>query len=95
MKKERNNDIILTTILNKMLEKHDVDVSFVMKNQEIEGQLWYNYYTMTSKEFNEWKKWVMNYFKTTYIPKFNREREFDSINLMWGLKIREDDNTIE
>jgi len=95
MKKERNNDVILTTILNKMLEKYGVDVKYVLKNQEVNGELWYQYYTMTQKEFEKWREWTMNYFKTTYISKANREREFDSINLMWGLKIKEDDDTTE
>jgi len=93
MKKERNNKVILTTILNKMLEKYNVDIEYVKQNPEIEGDLWFQHYTMTQEEFNTWKIWVMNYFKSTYISRFNRKREFDSINLMWGLKIKDNDNT--
>lgn len=94
MKKERDNTVIIKTILNKMLEKHGIDAEYVMEHQEIDGELWYEHYTMTQKEFDVWKEWVMNYFKSTYISKFNREREFDSVNLMWGLKIKEDDITV-
>ena len=93
MKKERNDDFITRTILNKMLEKHGIDVEYVLKHKEIEGLPWYNYYTFTQKEFEEWKIWVMKYLKTTYISKYRHEQGFEMLNLMWGLKIKEDDDT--
>ena len=50
---------------------------------------WYVFYTMTPEQFDGWKKWTLNYLKTTYLSKSRYEKEFAMFNLMWGLKIRE------
>lgn len=90
MKKERDNNVIIRTILNKMLEKHGVDFDYIMKNQEIDGKNWFDYYTMTQEEDDAWREWSMNYLKSTYIRKERREPEFNWLRLMWGLRIKED-----
>lgn len=95
MKKERNFQIILRKILDKMLEKHNVDLDYILKHTEIEGKPWYQYYTLTQKEFEEWKIWVMDYLKTTSLPKRSHESEFGWLNLMWGLKIQDDELQID
>jgi hypothetical protein len=93
MKKEKDNEVIVKTILNKMLEKYGVDVDYVMEHQKIDGKNWFQYYTMTTTEYNAWKEWTMEYLKSTHIRKELREKEFMWFNLMWGLKIKEDDDT--
>lgn len=92
MKKERDANVMLKTILNKMLEKYNIDVDHVKKYPEIAGVPWYQYYTLTTKEAEEWKRWSLEYLKTTRIPKRMHEIEFAWLNLMWGLKTQDDDN---
>lgn len=96
MKKERNDEVIIRTILNKMLEPHGIDLDYIMSlpqdehgRQMIEGAEWFRYYTMTQEQHDEWKKWTLEYLKTTFIPKNRHAREFVWFDLMYGLKIQD------
>lgn len=90
-RKIKDRDVILRAILNKMLEKHNIDFDYVLKHQEIDGKDWFDYYTMTQAEYETWKEWSMQYLKGTNLPESTHENEFAMVNLMWGLKIQEDE----
>jgi len=48
---------------------------------------WYQDWTMTIKQNDEWKKWGVDYLhKNLKYSKFSCKREMDMISLMWGLK---------
>ena len=73
--------------VNKMLEPHGVDFDYVLKNQKITGIEWFQYYTWTKSDREEYQKWfVAEMRKRLRIPKYRAEKEFASFNLMWGLK---------
>ena len=93
MKKEKDNTKIIETILNKMLEKYGIDLEYIKAHQEIDGREWFQHYTMTQEEYETWKAWALEYLKSTHIRKERREKEFEWLNLIWGLKIHEDDKT--
>lgn len=93
MKKEKDPTVIVKNILNKMLEHHGVNFTYVMEHQKIDELPWFQYYTMTPNQHEEWKDWVLNYLKTTNIPKSRYKTQFMWLDLMWGLKIKEDDIT--
>lgn len=75
-------------ILDKMLEKYNIDTEYVAQNQEIDGIKWYDHYTFTQDEFEEWANWsIKEIRKTMRWNKKRAENEFGYLNLMFGLKI--------
>jgi hypothetical protein len=87
MKKERDNNVIIKTILNKMLEKYNIDYEYILEHQEIEGTPWFNYYTLTREEYDVWKEWAISYLRSVRMSLRMSRKMFDEINLMWGLRI--------
>lgn len=78
-------------LINKMLEKHKVDVEYVKANPTIEGIPWYQYYTFTEEEHQQWKDFFINYVMKECKPKQNKkdaEKKFMWFDMMWGLKIQ-------
>ena len=74
--------------INKQLQKHGVDFEYVLKNQQIEGQLWCTYYTCTQEEADELKKWALAEMKKRFRwSKRMSESQYAWINMMWGLRI--------
>jgi len=74
--------------INKQLQKHGVDFEYVLKNQEIEGEIWCTYYTCTQEEADELKKWALAEMKKRFKwSKRMSESQYGWLNLMWGLRI--------
>jgi len=91
---QTKNDIAVIKIINKMLEKYNVDYDYVCKNPTIENEPWYQFYTMTASEYEIWKKWSITLIrKTLKEKKMIAERSFAMLDLYCGLKIKEDDVT--
>ena len=85
MKKKQE---ILEMCINKELEPHRVTCQYVRENPLIDGQDWFSHFTFKSKEeFDEWKSFCITLFrKELKYSKIQSEREFDWVNLMYGLK---------
>ena len=75
-----------------MLEKHNIDFDHVLKNQMIDGEDWFSYYTFTQKEHDDYETFFIDYIRTKVINKATKkqaQKEFRRFDLMWGLKIKE------
>lgn len=54
---------------------------------------WFQEWTMTVEQSNEWKKWGENYLrKNLKQSKHSAEREMMWVNLQWGLKYSDPEN---
>jgi len=80
-----NYEEITRTIINKMFEIAGHDATF----EQVAGRKdeWYLDWTMTIAQSDEWKKWMIEYFKKEckMFPKI-AEREASMCVLNWGLK---------
>jgi len=80
-----SNETIIKTIIDKMFEIAGHDVVY----EQIAGRKddWYQEWTMTEAQNDEWKKWMKEYFKKEckMFPKI-AEREAAMCSLNWGLK---------
>ena len=72
-------------LINKMFEIAGHDVSYDdVKDRE---DAWYQEWTMTVEQSDEWKKWGKKYLmKELRMYSKMAEREMAMISLMWGLK---------
>lgn len=87
-------DMVTIKIINKMLEKYNVDYDYVCKNPNVENKAWYDFFTMTTIEYEELRKWAIVLIrKTLKERKIYAEHSFDMLNLYCGLKIKDDDHT--
>jgi hypothetical protein len=89
MKKKEN---IIETIVNKELEKYNVNYNYVLANPIIDGEPWFQHYTMTQEEYIAWEKFCMDFLMKNMKPrpsKITAEKKFLGINLCFGLKIKE------
>lgn len=76
-------------IINKMLKPYGVDINYVIKNPEIEGISWYQYYTFNSlKEHNRWKKYAFRQYKRAYPYSSSQyiEKKVKWMDFQYGLK---------
>ena len=53
----------LTVLINKMLEKYNIDIDYVINNPNIENVPWYQYYTFTKEEHDQWEEF---FYKSCY-----------------------------
>lgn len=82
----------LTVLINKMLEKYNIDIDYVINNPNIENVPWYQYYTFTKEEHDQWKEFFINHVTKECKPKLTKKRAesaFAWFDLRWGLKIIE------
>jgi hypothetical protein len=71
-----------------MLEPYGVDYDYVMTNHDIEGKKWYNHYTWTNDEFDEFERWaVKEIMKDEKCTKPIAKSKFGSFNMQYGLRI--------
>lgn len=92
MKHKLRDPKTIKILINKMLEKHNVDSNYVIAHPIIGGLDWFAYFTFTTKEAEEFRLWFMAFITTECSPKLNKkiaEKEYDGFNSMWGLKIQE------
>lgn len=107
MKKDKDPDVIIRKILDKMLEPHGLTIQNIMDMPKtdlvkaepgkpalyrpvtlINGVQWFQHFTHTQQQHDAWKNWSIEYMrKETIIRKGRIEREFDMLNLMYGLRI--------
>lgn len=89
----KQKDATLKIIINKMLKPYKIDYDHVIKNPMINGEPWFTYYTMTSDQYNKLKKFSINVLMINEgFTKDYAIKEFAWMNLMWGLKIKNNDN---
>ena len=83
------NDDIYIALINKMLEKYEVDYHFVLEHQYFVEVPRYNHYWMTVKEFDDFEKWAVKFIKKNQrMGETMAKKTFASFNLMWGLSIK-------
>ena len=74
------------TIIDKMFEiaGHSVTYDDVVGRKDA----WYQEWTMTTAQNDEWQKWMEDYLRKEckYFPKI-AQRETAMCSLMWGLKL--------
>ena len=76
---------VLTIMLNKQLEKYNLTIEDVKKMTN-----WFQKYTMTNDEFEEWKYFCITTMRRELkFSKKQAEKELNSINLNWGLRIKD------
>lgn len=93
--KRINLDLAVKLIIDKELQKYNVDMYYVMEHPIINGENWCNYYTFNSeKEFNRWKKFSLKILKKAipYADDYILNREFSTLNLMWGIRVNYERN---
>ena len=85
MSAQEKRDKVFINIINKLFEISGHNVTFDdVKDRKDD---WYNQYTMTNAQYDEWYKWGVNHINK--ILKFNKvfaEREMSMIGLNYGLK---------
>jgi isoaspartyl peptidase/L-asparaginase-like protein (Ntn-hydrolase superfamily) len=82
--------VITRTVINKMFEIAGHDVTF--EQVAARKDAWYQDWTMTREQDEEWKKWMKEYFikECKFTPKL-AEREAAMCSLNWGLKHRDNE----
>ena len=92
MKKLKIGDPELIKILiSKMLEKYEVDYDWVVANQNIDVKSWYSHFEWTLDESEEYRDWFVKFFQENVSPRKRRDylfREWQWFNLMYGLKVK-------
>jgi len=87
-------DNAIKALINKQLEKYNVDFDYVMDHQQIDGKLWCYYFTLTKDEDEAFRKWAIEYLrKTFHWQKQYAEKEFSWYYLMYGLNVSPDVTT--
>jgi hypothetical protein len=82
---------LIEELVNKMLEKHNIDYDYVKKNPEVNGVEWYRFYTFTKQESEEFKSWAIDLIKKRLrMSEKSANYEFDMFNLSYGLRIEEE-----
>jgi hypothetical protein len=82
---EERREKMLIDVLNKMFEIAGHNVTFDdIKNRK---DAWYNEWTMTESQYDEWQKWgVKEYKKKFKLTEDYAKRQMGMIGLNWGLK---------
>ena len=91
MSREEKRQQALIDIINQMftIAGHEVTFDDVIDRKDD----WYNQYTMTVAQNEEWKNWGIDYLrKNLKVNKALAEKEMDWSSLMWGLKIADPKN---
>jgi len=90
MKYDLRNPATVELIINKMLSKHNVDMKYVIAHPIVDGMDWFQYYTWSYLESQEFRSWLITFARTECSGRMSKAfaekyyREFDD---MWGLKI--------
>ena len=87
MKKLRFGRELGIILINRMLEKHGKTYLEVK-----DDPYWYNTYTWTAEEEQEYKAWFVDYLCHNVTPRVSRrqaEREYSHFIFGWGLTVKE------
>lgn len=82
-------DELVPYLIDKMLEGKS-SFEEVLANPKINDTDWYTYYTWTEQEMLLYKELFIDTLVNNCTPKFTKvlaEREWAMFNLMWGLKV--------
>lgn len=85
---EQKKEKMVADMINQMFEiaNHQVTYNDIKDRKDN----WFQQWTMTQSQFDEWTKWGIKYLKKHF--KFSpiyAERQMAMIGLMWGLKFEE------
>lgn len=89
--KQNKKQLMVETIINKMFEiaGHNVTYNDIKDREDN----WYQQWTMTESQNKEWREWGVNYLrKQDRLFKKIAEREMAMFDLMYGLKMNENEN---
>lgn len=90
-KKYRIGDEALARILvDKQMEKYEVDSYFLQQNEQIDGISWFTYFTATQEEHDAWISFCKEFIKNNVTPKMSDkeiDKQLSMFDLMYGLKI--------
>jgi hypothetical protein len=84
--------------INKMMEIAGYKITYLdlQRNEKLakEGDVdWYQFYTMTTDQQEEWKQWFLTRYRKVF--KANSKvalNDYEWFNLSWGLKIKDEDD---
>lgn len=82
-KEEKRRQAVID-IINQMfiIAGHEVTFDDIKDRKDN----WYNQWTMTMEQHEEWKKWGINYLKKNLkMNTFSADREMSWFSLQWGL----------
>jgi len=84
-------------LINKQLEKHGVSIEELRQKYLdlwIGNLYWYEYYTATSEEVDEFRKWFYSYMSNdnTILTNDMIEKIFNNFYLNHGLKVKKTTN---
>lgn len=80
-------------IIEKMLEKYNINFDYLLKHSTIDEVPWYDYYTFTTEEAAQFKAWVIEFLQKECTPKRTlkqAEKDYAWFYLEYGLKIKDD-----
>lgn len=79
---------VVKHLIDKMLEKHGVDMDYVKANPTINGEQWFHYYTWTSEEETAFIEYAKKYIrKKLHMTEYGASKEVGMFILNWGLKV--------
>lgn len=84
----------LIECINKMFDiaEYDCDFDYIQKNQKIEWEDWFHYYTRTTQKEEEYKKWLRTYLKK-FTVKGRIEKEIWRLVLEYWLRTVDNEST--
>ena len=91
MSREQKREQAVIDLINQMfiIAGHEVTYNDIKDRKDN----WYQDWTMTVEQSEEWKKWGTSYLrKNLRVPKYMAEREMLWVNLQWGLKYSDPEN---
>ncbi len=88
--KKNKRQIMVETLINKMFEiaGHNVTYEDIKDRKDN----WYQQWTMTEEQNKEWRKWGIELIKKDRSLKKLANREMAFFDLMYGLKIQENES---
>lgn len=81
---------MVETLINKMFEIAGHNVTY--KDIKDRKDNWYQQWTMTEEQNKEWRKWGIELIKKDRSLKKLADREMAFFDLMYGLKIKENES---
>jgi hypothetical protein len=88
LSKQEKINLAIIALINEMFKIAGHSVTFDdIKDRKDD---WYSQWTMTEAEYDQWKKWGIEYLrKNLKMDKTIAEREMAMVGLNWGLKFAE------
>ena len=88
LSREEKREQAVVDLINKMFEIAGHQVTF--DDAVAFGEQWFNNWTMTIEQRDEWNKWGKTYLmKKLNMYAARAQKEMSWIGLQWGLKIQE------